>query len=140
MTAMVEGPYGEFNFKKGSLQQVWIAAGIGITPFVSWIRDFEAGPPGREIDFFYTTTVPEEALFLDEIEKAKKHGGFRPHVSHSARGGRLSVDRVIEASGEPAGKDIYMCGPAAMVEAFRRGFEAKGVPGSRIHYEEFNFR
>ena len=74
--AYVDGPYGEFNFRKGSPKQVWIAAGIGITPFMSWMRDFETTPcqrpgGGGEIDFFYTTTVPEEALFLDEIEKAK---------------------------------------------------------------------
>ena len=66
--------------------------------------------------------------------------GFRAHVSHSARDGRLSVDKVIAASGELAGKDIYMCGPIVMVEAFRNAFVAKGVPRGRIHYEEFNFR
>jgi predicted ferric reductase len=144
--AFVDGPYGEFNFRKGSAKQVWIAAGIGITPFMSWMRDFEAGATpdtgagGGEIDFFYTTTVPEEALFLDEIEKAKKQAGFRAHVSHSARDGRLSADKVIAASGDIVGKDIYMCGPAPMVEAFRNAFEVKGVPRGKIHYEEFNFR
>src|SRR5581483_7496665 len=71
--AFVEGPHGEFNYKTGSRKQIWVAGGIGITPFISWMRDFESNPHGREIDFFYTTTVPEEALFLDEIEKAKKH-------------------------------------------------------------------
>jgi len=104
--AFVDGPYGEFNFKTGGPKQLWIAAGIGVTPFMSWIRDFEAAPPTREIDFFYTTTVAEEAVFLDEIEKAKKHAGFRAHVSHSARDGRLSADKVIAASGDLAGKDI----------------------------------
>ncbi len=76
-TAFVDGPYGEFNFKTGSRKQVWIAGGIGITPFMSWMRDFDANPHGREIDFFYTTTVPEEALFMDEIEKAKMQPGFQ---------------------------------------------------------------
>ena len=139
-TAYIDGPYGEFNFKTGSPKQIWIAGGIGVTPFMSWIRDFEASSHGRTIDFFYTTTVPEEALFLDEIEKATKDEGFSVHISHSARDGRLSVDKVIAAAGDPAGKDIYMCGPAVMVEAFRNAFVAKGVPASRIHYEEFNFR
>jgi predicted ferric reductase len=139
-TAYTDGPYGEFNFKTGSEKQVWIAGGIGVTPFMSWIRDFESSPDGRTIDFFYTTGVPEEALFLDEIEKAKAHKGFGAHVSHSVRDGRLSADKVIAASGDPAGKDIYMCGPAVMVEAFRNAFVAKGVAPSRIHYEEFNFR
>ena len=138
--AYVEGPHGEFNYKTGSQKQIWIAGGIGVTPFLSWMRDFESNPHGREIDFFYTTTVPEEALFLDEIEKAKSHAGFRAHISHSVRDGRLSADKVITASGDIAGRDIYMCGPAPMVEAFRFAFKAKGVPDSKIHYEEFNFR
>ncbi len=138
--AFVDGPYGEFNFKTGSRKQIWIAGGIGITPFMSWMRDFESNPHDREVDFFYTTAVPEEALFLDEIEKAQRHSGFRAHISHSARDGRLSADKVMAASGDSAGKDIYMCGPAPMVEAFRNAFVAKGVPPGKIHYEEFNFR
>ena len=62
------------------------------------------------------------------------------HISHSTRDGRLSADKVIAASGDPAGKDIYMCGPVPMVEAFRNAFVAKGVQPGKIHYEEFNFR
>jgi predicted ferric reductase len=139
-TAYIDGPYGEFDFKTGSQKQLWIAGGIGVTPFMSWIRDFEKSPHGRAIDFFYTTSVPEEALFLDEIDKAQTHEGFSAHVSHSARDGRLSADKVLAATGDPAGKDIYMCGPAVMVEAFRNAFVSGGVPPSRIHYEEFNFR
>lgn len=138
--AFVEGPHGEFNYKTGGDKQIWIAGGIGITPFMSWMRDFESNPHGRQIDFFYTTTVPEEALFLDEVERAKKHAGFRAHLSHSARDGRLSAEKVMAASGDPAGVDVYMCGPAPMVEAFRLAFGAKGLPPDRIHYEEFNFR
>jgi predicted ferric reductase len=138
--AFVEGPHGEFNYKTGGQKQIWIAGGIGITPFLSWLRDFESNPHARQIDFFYTITVPEEALFLDEIERAKKHNGFRAYVSHSARDGRLSAEKVIAASGDPTGKDVYMCGPAPMVEAFRLALAAKGVPPDKIHYEEFNFR
>lgn len=138
--AHVDGPYGEFNYKIGSQKQVWIAGGIGITPFMSWMRDFESNPHGRQIDFFYTTRVPEEALFLDEIQEAESHTGFRSHVLHSVRDGRLNVDKVVALSGDPSGKDIYMCGPAAMLEAFRLALMEKGVSAGRIHYEEFNFR
>ena len=34
----------------------------------------------------------------------------------------------------------FIAGPAPMVEALRNGFEARGVPRRKIHYEEFNFR
>jgi predicted ferric reductase len=138
--AFVDGPYGEFSYRAGSQTQVWIAGGIGITPFISWIRDFEIAAPEKDIDFFYTTTVPEEALFLEEIEKGVRHAGFRAHISHSARDGRLNADKIIKTCGGLAGKDIYLCGPPPMVEGFRMAFTARGVKPSNIHYEEFSFR
>jgi predicted ferric reductase len=138
--AFVDGPYGEFNYKTGGPRQLWIAAGIGVTPFLSWIRDLQGDAPQHEIDFFYTTTVAEEALFLDEIRSVAARPGFRSHVLHTTRDGRLSVDKIAATCGELSDRDIYMCGPAPMVEAFRNAFMARGVPRPRIHYEEFNFR
>jgi predicted ferric reductase len=138
--AFVDGPYGEFNYKTGGPRQLWIAAGIGLTPFLSWIRDLQGDAPKHEIEFFYTTTVAEEALFLDEIRLVAARPGLRAHILHTSRDGRLSVDKIVEATDDPSDRDIYMCGPIAMVEAFRSAFMARGVPRSRIHYEEFNFR
>ena len=138
--ATIEGPYGQFNFKDGSQQQVWIAGGIGITPFLSWMRDFEANSHDREIDLFYTTRIPEEALFLDEIEKADNHAGFCAHMLYSVTNGRLTVEKIIASSGPLAGKDIYLCGPINMVETFQRALAVQGVPPDKIHFEEFNFR
>ena len=138
--AHVDGPYGMFNYKTGAAQQVWMAGGIGITPFLSWIRDFD-GTGDYQIDFFYTVNVPAEALFLDEIEKAASvNKNFKAHISYSSQDGRLSAQKIVEASGAVAGKDIYMCGPFGMVMAFRDGFMEQGAQAANIHYEEFNFR
>ena len=139
-TAYVDGAYGQFNYKTGSDKQIWIAGGIGITPFVSWIRDLEHDLL-HEIDFYYTVAVPEEALFVDEIERAAlKHKNFKAHFFYTSRDGRLTVDKISASSGGPAGKDVYMCGPIKMVEAFRDTFTNMGLKAGNIHYEEFNFR
>lgn len=37
-------------------------------------------------------------------------------------------------------RDIYLCGPLPMIQAFEKKFIALGVPKSNLHYEEFNFR
>jgi predicted ferric reductase len=138
--AYVDGPYGMFDYKKGGPEQVWIAGGIGVTPFMSWIRDF-GGEGGQKIDFFYTVSHPGEALFVDEIGRgAAVNPHFRPHITASSEGGRLTVAKIIEASGPVAGRDVYLCGPIAMILAFRDALRKEGVPSSRIHYEEFNFR
>ncbi len=65
--ALVEGAYGLFQYQNGGPKQIWIAGGIGITPFLSFLR---RGAINREVDFYYTVRTREEALFLDEIENA----------------------------------------------------------------------
>jgi len=138
--AYVDGPYGMFNCKTGTAKQVWVAGGIGITPFLSWMRNFN-GASEQEIDFFYTVNVPIEALYLDEIEKAVSvNKNFKAHVSYSSQDGRLSVSKILEESGVIDGKEVYMCGPFGMVTAFRDAFFKLGVPPANVHYEEFNFR
>ena len=138
--AFVDGPYGEFDYRAGGRDQVWIAGGIGITPFISWIRDLR-DEPAYQIDLYYTTRVPQEMLFADEIEKAMAgHSNLRAHISYSSEEGRLTLDKIVASSGEVTGKDIYLCGPVVMLEAFRNALLNRGVKAARIHYEEFNFR
>jgi predicted ferric reductase len=138
--ARIEGGYGMFNYKTARPKQVWIAGGIGLTPFLSWIRDFDS-PSGFEIDFFLTTRVPEEALFLDEFEQTQsKYPNFHLHLHFSNRDGRLTLEKIIKASGEVSGKEFFLCGPLPMTLSMKSQLMAAGVPASDIHYEEFSFR
>ncbi|MGH2805926.1 MAG: ferredoxin reductase family protein, partial [Actinomycetota bacterium] len=51
--ARVEGPYGTFSYLNLSNErQVWIAGGIGITPFLSMARSLD--DPRFQIDFYYS--------------------------------------------------------------------------------------
>ncbi len=141
MDAVVEGAYGLFNYKTGGPKQIWIAGGIGLTPFLSFIRDMD-GSLQQDIDFYYTVRHPEEALFVDEIEAAAgKNPRLKAHVRFSSRDGSLSVDDIVKnAGGSVQAQHIYMCGPLPMVQAFETKFLAAGVPAENIHFEEFNFR
>ncbi len=141
--AKVDGCYGQFNYKTGGPKQVWIAGGIGVTPFLSWVRDFSEGSePAAEIDFFYTVRAEADALFADEFKAAaQKHPRFRANISVSSRDGSLTVDKMAAAlQGNLAERHVYLCGPLPMTESFKKQFIARGVPASQIHFEEFNFR
>jgi predicted ferric reductase len=139
--AVVDGAYGMFNYKSGGPKQIWIAAGIGLTPFLSFIRDMD-GRLAQNVDFYYTVRHPDEALFLDELHAAaQKNPSLHLHIRYSARDGSLTADQIVkEAGGAIGAYDIYLCGPLPMIQAFERKFLAMGVPGNQIHYEEFNFR
>lgn len=139
--AVIEGAYGMFNYKTGGQKQVWIAGGIGLTPFLSFIRDLD-GNLEHDVDFYYNVRHPEEALFLDEIKGAAvANPRLKVHVRFSAIDGSLTVDEVVKnAGGDLQASDIYLCGPLPMVQAFTAKFQEHGVPARNIHYEEFNFR
>jgi predicted ferric reductase len=139
--AVIEGAYGMFDYKAGGQKQIWIAGGIGLTPFLSFIRDMD-GTLDRDVDFYYTVRHLEEAVFLEEIQAAdQKNPRLRTHIRFSATQGSLTAEEIIKnAGGDLRDYDIYMCGPLPMVQAFSRKFQELGVPGKKIHYEEFNFR
>lgn len=141
MQAKVDGAYGMFNYKTGGKQQIWVAGGIGLTPFLSWIRDFKGLLSEYEIDFYYCMRVPEDALFLEEVEQtAARHKNFRAHISYSNKNGHLSVDQIVCSSGQITDKEIYLCGPIGMIQALQKGFMKLGTPAGQVHFEEFNFR
>lgn len=141
MDAIVEGPYGMFDYKSGGQKQIWIAGGIGLTPFLSFIRDMD-GNLAHDVDFYYNVRHPEESLFVDEIHAAaQKNPRLKPHVRHSSKDGSLTIDHILaDVGGDVKGHHVYLCGPLPMIQAFESKFLALGVPQEHIHYEEFNFR
>jgi predicted ferric reductase len=141
MDAIVEGAHGLFDYKTGGQKQIWIAGGIGLTPFLSFVRDMD-GSLKHDIDFYYTVRHPEEALFVNEIEAAaQKNPRLKAHVRYSSKHGSLTIEDIVkEAGGSVTDYHVYMCGPLPMVQAFEKKFLDLGVPTRNIHYEEFNFR
>jgi predicted ferric reductase len=139
MDATLDGAYGLFQYQLGGPKQIWVAGGIGITPFLSFIRN---GQLEREIDFYYTVRTRDEALFLDEIEAAAKaNPRFRAFVRFSIESGSLTVDEIVKNAGEDfRTRDVYLCGPLGMLNAYSEKFQALGLAAEQIHFEEFNFR
>jgi predicted ferric reductase len=141
MDATVEGAYGMFDYKSGGQKQIWIAGGIGLTPFLSFIRDMDGGL-SHDVDFYYTVRHKEEALFIAEIEEAaKKNPRLKVHIRYSSTDGSLTIEEIVKnAGGNVNDHHAYMCGPLPMVQAFEKKFLEAGMPAGNIHYEEFNFR
>jgi predicted ferric reductase len=139
--AIIDGAYGMFDYKSGIQNQIWIAGGIGLTPFLAFIRDMD-GQLNYNVDFYYTVRHPEEALFLDEIEAAAKlYPDLKVHVHFSVIAGSLTVEEILKhANGDLRNHDIYLCGPRPMVLAFTDRFKKLSVPSNQMHYEQFNFR
>jgi predicted ferric reductase len=138
--AVVEGPYGAFSSRDlQNDRQIWIAGGIGVTPFLSMARSLD-GRAGPAVDFYYCVEHEPEAHFLDEIRSiAREREGFRVSLVPRDREGFLTAERLAAENDDLASADILVCGPPAMIESLRSQLKRQGVPGSQIHAEEFSF-
>ena len=141
MRAQVEGSYGRLDHQTGGGRQIWIAGGIGVTPFLSWVRNL-GSQLTQEVHFFYTVRAEADGLFWPEFaDAATKHGTFYATRNVSSVSGSLTLARIREAcGGNIADCHVYLCGPLPMTQAFVKQFKAAGVPAAQLHFEEFNFR
>jgi predicted ferric reductase/mono/diheme cytochrome c family protein len=138
--AVVEGPYGSFSHHGlPGREQLWLAGGIGVTPFLSMARSLRfANEPA--VDFYYCVEHPEEAHFLDELrELAARREDFRVALVPRDQAGFLTAERLAEETGNLAEREILICGPPAMIDSLRSQLTGNGVPRERIHAEEFGF-
>jgi predicted ferric reductase len=140
MPAVVGGAHGRFDHRRGGARQVWIAGGVGITPFLSWLRAADVHPLPERVDFFYTGRGATP--FADELRAiAERYDGLHVHLVDTSVDGRLTVDRVLaEAGCDPRRLSVFMCGPNGLLRAFQTQLRRAGVPNGHIRREYFDWR
>lgn len=136
--AWVEGPYGRFDHRSGSADQIWLAAGVGIAPFLSWARDLARRNNGRHrANLYYCVRSRGDAVHYDEFKRIATHtSNLSVALICSEEQGHLRATDL----GELREKDIFMCGPKRFTSDLRAQFRSLGVPVERIHFEDFEFR
>lgn len=138
----VEGPYGRFTPLRGPARQVWVAGGIGITPFLSVLRTLAGPAPGKTVRLYYCVRTAGEALFLGELETlAAGLDGVTVTLVASDGGPRLTAARIAaDLEGGPGAWSCWLCGPKPMVAGLTADLVRCGVPAGGIHAEEFELR
>lgn len=137
----IQGPYGNFTRKPSSKTEIWIAGGIGITPFASWAQDLNADDTAT-IHLYYSVRDETTAVHLDELRTtAEQYENFNLHLFDGSKGDRLSVDQLKQHVSVPL-KDAryYFCGPKAMRLDLKDQLAKQGVKSRHYHYEEFEMR
>ena len=144
-----EGPFGNLTLHENTNRPaVFLAGGIGITPFHSMILDATARSLPHRIVLFYSNRRPEDAAFLQELtELSEKHPNFslvatmtdmeKSSISWSGERGYINQEMLTKYQALEHNPIFYLAGPAVMVAALRKTLNDSGVSNDDIRTEEF---
>lgn len=129
-------PMGDFVLPKNSQKGLlFVAGGIGITPFRSMVKWLTDAGEKRDIHLIYAVSDQAELAFLDIF----KDYGLRLNIITSNptkdwRGltGKLSGQKILDIIGPLNDRLLYISGPEPMVEALERDLLNKGVPREQL--------
>jgi len=146
----LEGPMGSFTLHNNSAKPaVFLAGGIGITPFSSVIRHAAKARLPHHLYLFYSNRRPEDATFmniLNELAQANSNFRFIPTMTEAEKSattwngetGFINQDMLVRHLPGLQGPIYYVAGPPAMVAAMRQMLIAAGVDEDDIRTEEFS--
>ncbi len=141
--AIVMGPYGRFGerYLSHEYDMVWIAGGIGITPFLSLAKHESIHPTKRKILLIWARKEKQDPYDKElEFESLKNsHFEFIAWVSEERK--RLTADDIMYLVGGKAElkrKYFFLCGPPAMMYQLSHRLHKLGVSYHHIAFEDFN--
>lgn len=146
-----EGPYGTFTTDRRRRSRVaLIAGGIGITPLRALLDDL---PPSRvaasangnkDVKLLYRVASEHDIAFRSELAAFEQKRGVKVHMlvgddvgdDHTDQPGVPALRRLVP---DLASRDVFVCGPPAMVDAVRRQLRMLKVPTAQVHFERFEY-
>lgn len=135
---VAEGPFGSFTDEARTRDRVaLIAGGIGITPIRALLEDMHG-----DVALIYRVVSEADLIFRDELDELATRRGITVHYvvgDHRAPGNGylLSAPHLRELLPDIADREIYLCGPPAMMRILQRNVRRAGVPSKHIHIDQF---
>ena len=146
----VDGPYGHFSADRHQHAEhlVFIAGGVGITPFMSMLRTMAERGEKRPLTLLYANRDWENIIFREEIEGLQKmlnlkvvHVLEKPPEDWSGETGfvtRAVLERHLPKAEQRNVVEIFICGPLPMLNAVERALADIGIPYGDYHSERFD--
>ncbi len=141
------GPGGEFTLPKDADQPlIWIAGGIGITPFRSMAKYLYDTGETRDITLFYGNPTTEAIAFKDTFDDIAGSIGLKPVYAITDETppegtqfeyGFINADMIERHAPGYAEAVFYLSGPQPMVESFEAMLRDMGIKRDRIKTDYF---
>lgn len=146
-------PAGRFTLElaPSSRNFIGFAAGSGITPIISQIKEVLRGEPDSTFTLFYVNRDTPSIIFRETLQELKDEYLDRFRLFHVLTrepqdielfNGRLDEERCAQIlSSDWVNVDslsaAYLCGPEAMIWACKAALESAGMPSDNIKFELF---
>ncbi len=141
MRAEVYAPFGRFRRPTSGKREIWIAGGVGISPFLAWLKDESATNLGR-VSLFLFNTPGREFPDIDEVRVLADRRGIELIPLTGIDDGGNFRQRLAAIVGEngKGNVEIQFCGPRGLLQRVRDEMTTLGVPRAQLRFELFEFR
>jgi len=147
-SAYIDAPYGRFSFlNHDDGDFVFIAGGIGVTPFMSMLRYMYDKKLEKNVTLIWGNKTEADIVFREELEKMS---GEMPslrvvHVMSKQEDwpgekGYVDAEMLKKHISDLQIGQFFLCGPPRMMMAVEKALRSLGAPKKRIHYERFALR
>jgi ferredoxin-NADP reductase/Na+-translocating ferredoxin:NAD+ oxidoreductase RnfD subunit len=149
-TKLVAGQVaGDFTLPRdASRKLVFIAGGIGVTPFRSMLKYLLDTNQRRDIVLLYANRNASDFLYQDVLSEAQQRVGLRAVYTLTEQGavpanwqgarGRINAQMIQTAVPDYRERTFYLSGPPEMVNEHERALRGLGVSRSQIKKDYFN--
>ena len=146
----IDGPSGDLTLHSDVTRTaVFLAGGIGITPFRSMVMDAAEEKLPHQIFLFYSNHRREDAPFLDELQALEKENPnyklvasmtemAKSHRAWHGEVGRIDRPMLLRYLKDDVSPIYYIAGPPEMVKGLHTMLSEAGVDDNNIRAEEFD--
>jgi ferredoxin-NADP reductase len=144
--ATATGPAGDFSLPPDPARKlVWLAGGIGITPFVSMAGVLHQTRQHRDIALLYLAARPDAFAYRDELNAVTPYGltthyiltDPAPDPGWGGPAGPLTAELIRRLVPDFAERTFYLSGPSGLVRSQRRLLRSCKIPRHRIRIDDF---
>lgn len=123
-------PVNAFPLVRTARRHLFVAGGIGITPFLALMA--EAVAEGREVELHYAVRGVDDGAFAGEL---RTRYGDRVRLYRSDHGERIDLERLV--SRQKIGTHLHVCGPQRLIDGALAAARAARWPECHLHCEIF---
>lgn len=143
---LIDGPFGNF-IPKPDHDLVFIAGGVGITPFMSILKDRVNKDVNQNITLIYGSRTETDIIFKNEIDNITAPWFKKVYLLSlvedgipmpaDCEKGFICDDVLTRHVKDIKGSLYYICGPEIMKDNAKKLLKEKGIPGGQVFVEDF---